>query len=336
MPDAANYRPSGDNSVLRSVLFEVWGGRCYWCKQPKDFTETQIDHIVPQSLPSALLQELMRALALPLDFDVHEPYNLALICGACNREKSDEDLTLTPIVLSRLRRAQRLASKVRTRVYNFSASGDLAKALIFAAQVPLYEPAARAALEDHGPAVVQRLAWLNEERVDFTTSRDMQLSLGAEQPIEVGVYLDAEGRRAVMILEDVCGVDLESLLQESLSEIYAKLQTEVGIAFEAIEGSSSQTNSGPPVSHYLRFEINTVTFERSLRSLQFGFEGDVEASLSASLVQSSEDGYGLRDFQGDAVVAGRFAFEVYWDPTDGELGVSEQWPELDIEVSTSG
>jgi hypothetical protein len=67
------YRPGGDNGILRHVLFEEWQSRCYWCEKPVLFATVEVDHILPHTVTTDHLADLIRQHDLPADFDVHAP-----------------------------------------------------------------------------------------------------------------------------------------------------------------------------------------------------------------------------------------------------------------------
>lgn len=52
--------------------------------------ETQIDHVIPQTAnANQLFDAIARSTYQQHYFDVHDPGNLAVICGPCNQEKRD-------------------------------------------------------------------------------------------------------------------------------------------------------------------------------------------------------------------------------------------------------
>jgi 5-methylcytosine-specific restriction endonuclease McrA len=113
MEPATRYR-DGDNSVLRSVLYDVWNCKCYWCGRPKDYTDVQIDHIIPRGTNRRRLQQLIYDYGLPDTFDLHDVRNLAPICSLCNGPsgKGDKEPPRVPVVLDKLRRAEILRPEV--------------------------------------------------------------------------------------------------------------------------------------------------------------------------------------------------------------------------------
>ncbi|WP_123824989.1 HNH endonuclease [Kocuria soli] len=90
-----NSYKNPNNDVIKLALFKLSKGRCWWqggeCRSravpPR---EAQIDHLVPKTANGA---QLRAALQLGTQqktfFDVHDPANLAYICGPCNLAKSD-------------------------------------------------------------------------------------------------------------------------------------------------------------------------------------------------------------------------------------------------------
>jgi len=84
------------------------------------------------------------------------------------RQKKNENLSELPIVINRLSKAERLRSTAIDRVRNFAASGKTAEALILAREADLQNPQTRQAFEEYAPAIVQKLALLDEAKADFT------------------------------------------------------------------------------------------------------------------------------------------------------------------------
>lgn len=313
MTGTVRYRTSGDNSVLRYALYEAWSMRCYWCSKPQEYNQLQIDHIIPKTVEAARLKQLVADYALPADFDVHDPYNLAPICTPCNGPgtKGSADHTATPIVLSRLKKAANLRGLVIHKVQTFPKSGELAKALVDTVQIDLRNQKARETFEDYAPALVQKLALLGEDKVqNYVVLRYIEIT---PEPFDVGVSLDAGARRAVTILEDVCGGSLDELLTEPLRELYDEIHTRVQGEMEA------KCDASGVVAHpdgRVRIDVDDVHFSRQGGAFNFTFEGSFEADLSASVVEIGEFGDGEHHMQGDAGVEGKLELVVRWDAPD--------------------
>ena len=83
------------NDVIKSVLFRLSKGRCWWqggaCKSRSILPrEAQIDHIVPRTATGSQLRQALRLGSSQKGyFDVHDPANLAYICGPCNLAKKE-------------------------------------------------------------------------------------------------------------------------------------------------------------------------------------------------------------------------------------------------------
>jgi 5-methylcytosine-specific restriction endonuclease McrA len=319
--DSVRYRINGDNSILRSVLYDLWGYKCYFCKRPKDYNDIQIDHIIPQTVTDERLQQLATQFGLPAEFDVHDPRNLAPICSSCNGPggKGDEDLGDTPVVLIRLRRAEKLRSTVIKKVQTFAVPGKTATALLLAKEADLSDPATRQAFEAHAPAVVQKLALLDEAKVEFVSFRTVEVQVDEDHyhpDLQVGISLRAKARRAATILEDVCGGVIEDVVQEPVIDLFQQIHERVQSDFEAIDDQVEPISAGPPVGD-IRIDVDSIDFERNGSFFEFTFGGDFEASLSASLSRYSWDGSELEDLQGDAFVTGRYSFVASWNSSKG-------------------
>lgn len=90
----ARYRAHGDNNVLKWAIAHVHG-RSFWYQGSLScesrvllLREAEIDHVIPQKASVKTLRDAVRTSSHQQHiFDVHDPGNLALICGPCNREK---------------------------------------------------------------------------------------------------------------------------------------------------------------------------------------------------------------------------------------------------------
>lgn len=91
---AARYSHGESNDVVKWALSKEFGGRC-WYQGSGDcgsrailLRNLQIDHIVQQKATAETLREaLLRSTYQTGVFDVHDPGNLALVCGPCNQAR---------------------------------------------------------------------------------------------------------------------------------------------------------------------------------------------------------------------------------------------------------
>lgn len=322
MADSVRYRVSGDNSVLRFVLYDLWKIKCYWCGRPKDYCDVQIDHIIPQTVKDERLQELLEQFCLPAEFDVHDPRNLAPICSSCNGPggKGDKDLSHVPVVRNKLMKAERLRPTVIEKVKTFAVPGRVAAALILAKEADLNNPTTRRAFEEHAPAVVQKLAFLDEAKVDYLSFRTVEVQVEDHPTVllDVDISLDVRARSATTILELVCGSTLEEVLQEPVVDLFQTIRWKIQTAFERTASRrGGVTIAGTPVSYFVRINVDSIGFERTGSFFKFTFGGNFEASLSPSVWQDSWPDGELVERQGDEYVTGTFFFDATWDRCEG-------------------
>ena len=219
-----HYRKGGPNKELRLALWEVWGSKCYWCSKPVEFGFVQIDHIIPKDVTEPRLCELKRAYDLPHDFDLHDPQNLAPICTPCNgAENKSNDTYNAPIVMTRLKTAEKHRVKVIARVQKFGRSGKVAAHLLEAATSDLSVASLRQEFLDHAPAVVQILATMDPQLIDYQSFREVEVAVdedtGRYQRIDV--ILNRRGRSAVSLLEEVCKTELADVLHAPVVQLRA-------------------------------------------------------------------------------------------------------------------
>ncbi|GAA4521750.1 hypothetical protein GCM10023160_09150 [Brachybacterium paraconglomeratum] len=92
----SRYNAGGKNRVLKHSLLSAQERRCWFegsarCESGQIFSrEAQIDHVVPQKASALQLRSALESSKFQRGyFDVHDPGNLAVICGPCNQEKSN-------------------------------------------------------------------------------------------------------------------------------------------------------------------------------------------------------------------------------------------------------
>ncbi|MEU6788822.1 hypothetical protein ABZ912_57385 [Nonomuraea angiospora] len=298
----------GDNSVLRLALYKTWGKKCYWCGDPKEFNEIEIDHILPQDAGVKKLEWLKTTYPLHEDFDIHGVENLAPICRRCQRRKGSRRYGATGIVLDSLRSASQHKSTIVKKVQKFGDSGDVADLLLNAIKTDLNDPEARQAFEEYAPAIVQKLALLDETKADFISSRAVGPPHTPDNPLKIGLSLDSQGRTAVAIFEDVCGCSVEEVLEDPITEIMEESHRKVQARFEGMQHYSSPIFFGSPSSVSTRIVVSSIHYERDGLLIVFTFAGTFEDDVSTAALRQGDDGIGLIEFQEDAWTSGRFSF----------------------------
>lgn len=263
---------------------------------------------------------MLRLCRLPADFDVDDPRNLAPICSPCNGPagKGAADLSDTPMLLRKLRQAERLRPEVNKMVTEFGNSRRAAESLLRAIETDLNDPRARAAFETHAPGIVQKLALLDETLADYHSSRTVECALGHSEPLEVSLVLNARGRTTLTIVEDFCGCSVTEVLGEGLPALIELAEARAQAEFNDEEAEGGPMYAGPPTTHFVEIQVDAVDFDRQGQILDVSFAGCFTGSYSLSVVQpDSADGIGLDDLQGDVELTGRFTMSATWDgPTN--------------------
>ncbi|MFD6771017.1 HNH endonuclease [Micromonospora chalcea] len=114
---------------LRIALLAAWDGRCAWCRRAISVTETQVDHVMPQTLKGKNLADLLHAHALPADYDLHATYNLVPACARCNRFKSDRPAPNTPIIAFFLQQTRQRAPRIESHAKRLESEAKIGYAL---------------------------------------------------------------------------------------------------------------------------------------------------------------------------------------------------------------
>ena len=315
MPEV-RYQENGDNRLLRHVLVDLWNQQCYWCRRFKDYTDLQIDHVIPRTIGKSKRDNLQRAFGLDANYEVNAIYNLAPICGTCNREKSNADLTRYGVVLTTLRKAKKIAPKVAHRVESFGTVFDLAGALLHVADADLSDKATRAMFEREAPAVVQRLAELGEYKADFYVFRIVDVETHGVVH-SVSLKLNARARVALTVLEEVAGGRLENALSAPLSDLLDRVRAAAANALEHYDYGLGNPRVEPGDVDWPEITINQIHFNGVPPArLEFEFSGDFDAVVSASVARDNPFDGDLEDVQGEADINGRFTFSFAWEPTD--------------------
>lgn len=82
--------------------YSIWlahHGRCWFCREPVAFSDTHVDHVIPEALhDSAELLGYLEDLGLPGDFDLFSDENLAPGHARCNLLKSGDKFKATPLI----------------------------------------------------------------------------------------------------------------------------------------------------------------------------------------------------------------------------------------------
>jgi hypothetical protein len=90
-------------TAARYGVWDAWGGRCYWCREPILFADCEIDHVIPlDALSSVEAEEIRRRYGLPSDFGFDDFPNWVPTHRRCNQTKRELLLNPSPELLLHL------------------------------------------------------------------------------------------------------------------------------------------------------------------------------------------------------------------------------------------
>ncbi|MFF2485135.1 HNH endonuclease [Microbacterium sp. NPDC058062] len=299
---------SNANALLRSALAQVSGLRCYSCTEPKPFPDLQIDHLVPRSTLSTNSVAHAEASRLPVGVHVDDPENLAVICGRCNRLKSDKDFRNSLAFEMHQKEAAQRADQVRKIVATVRDGHKLASQLVSAAQADLADGEARALFIEFAPAVVQRLAGLDEASVDFVT---VETALRAERglPLDVRLVLDNRLRFVRGLASTLWSVDLFDIVREAAEYVVSALTDRAGLAIDdhGEQPVSARLDVSPPDVMDLELTFSSAEVQRHDGKMNFVLKGEADGWLTAHVVGYDPRALsGYRDSLTDVWVFGQF------------------------------
>ncbi|MDO8122665.1 hypothetical protein Q6346_15255 [Isoptericola sp. b490] len=322
------YNPRGTNRPLRTALYDAWRGSCYWCTRTLQLDQAEIDHIIPQAAVAG--SSLSAAFGLPEDFDVHDPGNLAPICGPCNKAKRALDLTKTPVVATRMEEAKRKRSRVIADVEAMVSGRLLARHFTGVRTASLNDPATRAVFLAEAPFVVQRLAAEAPTALDYRTTlivEGQDYDEHGAPPVTrtVSATLDNHGRDTQLVLAHVCGADLADLLDQIARETCEQLEEEYGSWGETAGESPELISWGELDTPHQSITFDRVAFEESGDTYTFTATGEAQIVFRASGTRSDSRGDELEDLQGEAWIVCRTTAQASWTRGDvlGDVLIDE-------------
>lgn len=320
-PAEARYRTGSDNRLLLFGLWRAHKLRCYWCAEPKEFRDLQVDHILPQTATDRQLTRLAAELGQPLRYDVHDPYNLAPICGPCNNEKRQHDFTATPRILSLLKAARRVRPDVVKQVELLLQDRDFTELLLQLERLDLR--AGRADLAELAPLLVERLAAVDPGLIRYPLRQSVRLDDRHSHTCPVRLELDVAdvGRRELEALARF-GSPPQTWLEALWSEFGDNFDELVRSAVDEVENAADlriEPYGRVGLANYSlapdELIIHIVDTELHVDDeLTLILRGDVESQIHGTGVFPRGDGVGLEDFLVDAQCTVSFSAELHADP----------------------
>lgn len=283
----ARYSYSAEgNRLLLLALVEAWGNKCYWCRTPKTFRDLQIDHIVPRNPRSGWDPH----------FDVDAAENLAPICGPCNTEKSNGEYQGAPRVDAIREAAVKAAPEVRRNFERFHKDSAVMKALLAVTAADLASPDVAEAITAFGMAIMPifRESFPQLITAEYTqnyTVRPPTLPIQGrefEPPDERSlVRFDAQGQRALIVLEDVMGIPMPEAIDDVRRSIEGAIDEQIDRCFH--DGMEGRYTFARRVEH-----TSSNPIDISVSSLRYGedgvvFSGHFNGFFFAEVIQDRPD-----------------------------------------------
>lgn len=318
MDKPVSYR-SGDNSFLRLALLKAWKNKCYWCQKPVDYAYTQIDHIIPQSLNGEELATSLVNLGLSQDFSVHAVYNLAPICTPCNGpgEKGKTFDPDVPVFVTKLAKARKLKEVVNQDVQSMKNSPVEAENFIKVAEMSLDNPVSKALFQDYAPSIVQKLANLRPNALDYTTATGIELNPSGRSSY-LDVFLDDRGRMTKGLIDGIIEQSFDSILNEVVSSLDSDIHQKVADAFASLPlDAFGEDPREPSVEGWIDSGKITVLramdFSRDDSLMEFTFAGSCSADYIANVTRQSSDSDSIESGQSNVSVDFEWRVTASWD-----------------------
>lgn len=203
------------------------------------------------------------------------------------------------------------------RVRAFRSQKELAKSFVGLKSANLDDAETRTAFEQNMPAVLRQLSARGLD--DFPLFRVLGIGNPHGELFSVPLELEGESKRAVTLLDGLIhpDSDLADVVDGPLLSLWEQVHTRVHSSFEAFdEDGLGSCNSGPPEASYFRAEIQRVSSAKlGSGTIEFTFEGEFEAHLSAGIVRDDPSGWesSTQEGQADGTVEGSYSFMVTWD-----------------------
>lgn len=318
MDQPVRYVIGNNNRFLRFALFEAWENGCYWCKKPVDFTIIEIDHIIPKSIDGDSLRQTVHNYGLNPNYDLNAVYNLAPICRPCNGkgEKGQLLLAEAPVILTRLRKAEKLSEAIAAKVLKMRISSPQAENILEVAEMKLDTEESRRLFIDHAPAIVQKLANLGAGALQYSTSTGVVVDPRTGRPF-VDVFLDDQGRMTRGVIEGVVGQSFESAVQAVARSVVDVIRAKVHEAFGELPiDPDGNDNRDVWVDIWDNFQeyiiLNSLNFERVDKFVEFVFVGSYSSEFVAEVTRQHEDGDGLDSGRGSVTIDSQWRVSTGW------------------------
>jgi hypothetical protein len=299
---------SDSNTQLRSALAQVGSYRCYSCGEPKPFSDLQIDHLIAQSISFEEFGKVKVALDLPEKFDLQGPENLAVICGKCNRSKSNKDFHRKLAFAEQVDKSIAKTDEVVLIVESMRNGHGLSASLASASAADLDDSATRETFSTFAPGLVQRIAMLDEGLVDYVTAASLRVSRGWEG-YDVRVLINNHLRFVQSFVRVMLDREFTQIIENVSSDLvdYTIEKTRRHLVLGPDESFAHEFAVDTPVIQHMEVTVDDaeVTWDGEL--VNFEICGSLDGRVIAHVTGDDPDEPGaLRDEQTDVAIYGAF------------------------------
>jgi hypothetical protein len=109
----------GKHNFSASQCWAIWtayGMKCFWCKKALEFTECQIDQVIPKSVTKIVLTSIIKDHNLGADFSTNSYANWVAACKPCSKKRSGSPFRPGPSLPSWFESIRHKAQQVEAKV----------------------------------------------------------------------------------------------------------------------------------------------------------------------------------------------------------------------------
>lgn len=295
--------PTSDRALLRWSLWEAAAKRCYICGDPIRFTDTQIDHVIPQVIPKnefdLLWQKYSRGMP---NRGVHHIANLRACCSDCNshRIKGRKRFSAATLDLM-LEKSASVIEAAHREQRRVRKSGEIGEAIIRVASADTPEAHDLLWDLDLSQAIA---ASLHEASRRVVTMTQLQVPIYSA---DYRVELHAEGqvRRLLSGWQIVSGLSLGTLVRGVVERAVDELDEQLAYRVEQsssglLRGANAGTTDWRGAEFWVTVDEVLIDTENAVCVCT------ISVSENVSLISSeqSPDGSELTDEQRDLAIEG--------------------------------
>ncbi|MBX9687539.1 MAG: hypothetical protein K2X27_12605 [Candidatus Obscuribacterales bacterium] len=116
------------NKISNSERWAIWTGhgmKCFWCKQGLDFSEFEIDRLIPKSTSRIVLKSLVKDYDLATDFSADCIGNLIPSCRPCAKRRANSSYRGDPAFTNLFKVMRERLPNIESKVHRIEADPAL-------------------------------------------------------------------------------------------------------------------------------------------------------------------------------------------------------------------